>query len=302
VFSLAGRSGHDVTEMIKDVRRLLVGAALRRHRERLGLRVEDAGRVLRCHPSKISRIETGQRGVRWLDLKALIAEYGISEQESETLLAISDPTSAYGWWTDYADVLPAASSDYLLLEATASAMLVYDATRVPDLLQTADYALAIAELGLGLPGPGTPGRIVDMRLARQQAIMGERRLELSVIIGEGALRRVVGGEKVMHGQLRWLADVSVRCPWVTLQVLPLLSVAHIVIGTGSLAVLRFAGATQLGVVHLPAMSADVCLIDPADVATYTAAFAQLKASALDQGASAQLLCGLAGHGPEGAQA
>jgi transcriptional regulator with XRE-family HTH domain len=288
-----------VTEMIKDVRRLLVGAALRRHRERLGLLVEDAAHVLRCHPSKISRIETGQRAVRWLDLQALLAEYSISEQERTTLLAISDPARSHGWWSEYADVLPNASSDYLLLEATASAMLLYDATRVPDLLQTADYMRAIAALGPGLQGPGAAGRIVDMRLAQQQAIIGERRPDLSVIIGEGALHRMVGGAKVMHGQLRWLADVGARYPWITLQVLPLPSAAHIVIGASSLAVFQFAGTTQLGVVHLPAMSAGICLIDPVDVATYTAAFAQLKKSALDQTASAQLLCDLARECSEG---
>jgi transcriptional regulator with XRE-family HTH domain len=43
-------------------RRLLIGAALRRYREDLGFILEDAARVLECDRSKISRIETGQRG------------------------------------------------------------------------------------------------------------------------------------------------------------------------------------------------------------------------------------------------
>jgi transcriptional regulator with XRE-family HTH domain len=51
------------------VQRRLVGAALRRYRERLGYRLEDAARVLECNPSKISRIETGQRGIRPLELR-----------------------------------------------------------------------------------------------------------------------------------------------------------------------------------------------------------------------------------------
>ena len=36
------------------VRRLLLGAALRRYRENLGLTLEDAARVLECDRSKIS--------------------------------------------------------------------------------------------------------------------------------------------------------------------------------------------------------------------------------------------------------
>jgi transcriptional regulator with XRE-family HTH domain len=46
------------------VRRRLVGRALRRYRENLGYTLEDAARTLECDRSKISRIETGQRGIR----------------------------------------------------------------------------------------------------------------------------------------------------------------------------------------------------------------------------------------------
>jgi transcriptional regulator with XRE-family HTH domain len=288
-------NGQDVTEMTKDVQRLLVGAALRRHRERLGLRIDDAARVLRCDSSKISRIETGQRGIRWLDLQALLAEYGVREQERAALTLIADPVRAHGWWNDYADVLSSAARDFLPLETMASTMLLYDAARVPELLQTPGYTRAIVELGLALPGAGTPDRIADMRLARQQAIIGTRRPELTVVIGEAALCRTVGGAEVMHEQLHWLAEVGESYPWVTLQVLPLPSVAHIMMVASSLAILRFTGAADLGVVYLPAMSADVCVVEPADVATYIAAFEQVKTAALDPSASAQMLRYFAGE-------
>ena len=45
-------------------RRRLLGAALRRHRESLGYRLDAAARILECDRSKISRIESGQRGIR----------------------------------------------------------------------------------------------------------------------------------------------------------------------------------------------------------------------------------------------
>ena len=65
-------------------RRLLIGAALRRYREDLGFLLEDAARVLECDRSKISRIETGQRGIRPKELRELLTEYGVSEQEQST--------------------------------------------------------------------------------------------------------------------------------------------------------------------------------------------------------------------------
>ena len=59
------------------MRRRLVGGALRRYRENAGYALEDAARVLECDRSKISRIETGQRGIRRNELRDLLAEYGI---------------------------------------------------------------------------------------------------------------------------------------------------------------------------------------------------------------------------------
>jgi hypothetical protein len=41
------------------IRRRLVGSALRRYRESLGYDLGVPARILECHPSKISRIETG---------------------------------------------------------------------------------------------------------------------------------------------------------------------------------------------------------------------------------------------------
>jgi Helix-turn-helix domain len=73
------------------VRRRLLGAALRRYRENVGYTMEDVARLLECDRSKLSRIETGQRGIRLRELRELLAEYGADEGESRALQAIADP-------------------------------------------------------------------------------------------------------------------------------------------------------------------------------------------------------------------
>ena len=106
------------------VRRRLVGGALRRYRENLGYTLDDVARVLECDRSKISRIETGQRGIRGKELRELFAEYGIGEQQQEVLAAlaaIADPRAARGWWRPYADVVPGPFQDYLLVTWNHSA-------------------------------------------------------------------------------------------------------------------------------------------------------------------------------------
>ena len=76
------------------VRRRLVGGALRRYRENLGYTLDDAARILECDRSKISRIETGQRGIRGKELRELLAEYGIDDQQQAILAALADPRGA----------------------------------------------------------------------------------------------------------------------------------------------------------------------------------------------------------------
>jgi transcriptional regulator with XRE-family HTH domain len=55
------------------VRRRLIGSALRRYRENLALPLEDAADVLECDRSKLSRIESGHRGIRIKELRELLA-------------------------------------------------------------------------------------------------------------------------------------------------------------------------------------------------------------------------------------
>src|ERR1700690_205415 len=112
------------------VRRRLLRAALRRHRESAGLGLEDAARVLECDRSKISRIETGQRGIRGKELRELLAEYGGPEQEQAPLIALAHRSPQHGWWEEYRDVLPEAAQDYVVLEAAASEILAYDSSAV----------------------------------------------------------------------------------------------------------------------------------------------------------------------------
>jgi transcriptional regulator with XRE-family HTH domain len=174
------------------VRRRLLGAALRRYRESLGYRLDDAARILECDRSKICRIESGQRGIRARDLRDLLTEYGVGEQEQRTLAAIAQAPGARGWWQPYADVLPGGWLDYLITETAASQIQAYQPQLVPDLLQTREYARAVIRADPAVPA-GAQDLVLEAMLTRQQVILDERRPELAVVIGEATLHQVVGG-------------------------------------------------------------------------------------------------------------
>jgi transcriptional regulator with XRE-family HTH domain len=275
------------------VRRRLVGRALRRYRENLGYTLDEAARILECDRSKISRIETGQRGIRGKELRELLAEYGVADEQRAILTAMADPRGAFGWHREYADVLPGAWEDYLILEAGASIVSVYEAQRIPALLQTPAYARELAEADPLLADSDARERAVAAMLARQQAILGERKPDIRVVIGEAALRQEVGGPEVMEGQLGVLAGLSGDSGTVTVQILPFSSGAHAAAGVGSLAIVQFAEAPGLGLVHVGGATGGVCLEGQADLSVHTCVFEQLRVFALSPAESARHLRGLA---------
>jgi len=277
------------------VRRRLVGRALRQYREQLGYNLEDAARLLECDRSKISRIETGQRGIRPKELRELLSDhYRVPWEQQVLLVELADPRGAFGWYRDYADVLPGPQRDYLIMEAAASKISVYEAQRVPGLLQTPAYARALAETDPLLADDAARDRAVEALAARQAAVLGEQRPEVHLVIGQAALHQQVGSPAVMNEQLRMLAWEAADSGTVTVQVLPFESGAHMAAGEGTVEIVQFAGAPGQGLVHVGGVAGGTCLEGQDDLAAYAGMFDQLRAFALSPAQSALLLRGLAG--------
>src|ERR1700722_8771293 len=280
------------------VRRRLVGGALRRYRENVGYALEDAARVLECDRSKISRIETGQRGIRPKELRELLSEYGVPESDQAALVAIAGRGGQRGWWHPYAGIFSEAYLDYIIMESVASEIMAYEAQLVPDLLQTDDYARAIAAAEPAYTTSEQREDAVAAMEVRRQGVLtessGSSGRRLWVVLGEGALHQEVGGPGVLARQIRHLVELSEDLPGLTLQVLPFSAGAHAAAGSASLAILRFSDAPSLGVVYVEALSGGVYLESQADVARYIRAFALLRASALSAADSMLLLRGLGG--------
>ena len=192
------------------MRRRLVGGALRRYRENVGYALEDAARVLECDRSKISRIETGQRGIRPKELRELLAEYGVPASEQLALVSIASRGGQHSWWHPYAAALSDAYLDYVIMESAAAEIMTYEAQLIPDLLQTDEYARAIAAAEPGYETDQQRDDAVAAKAMRRQAVLNGRRL--SVVLGEGALYQAVGGAEVMAGQLAHLARLASEAP------------------------------------------------------------------------------------------
>ena len=156
------------------------------------------------------------------------------------------------------------------------------------MLQTPAYARALAEADPGLADNDARDRAVEATLARQKAILGERKPDIHVIIGEAALRQEVGGrgdagparharQDQRRQRRRHRADPAVQprgAPGCRRRL------------AGHPAV---PAAPGLGVVHLGGAGGGVLLEGQADLAAYARMFEQLRAFALSPAQSALLL-------------
>jgi len=231
------------------VRRMLVGARLRRLRTELGLSREEAAQAIRASEWKIHRLENGQVGFKDRDIIDLLARYGVSDPaEVADFLTLAREANTPGWWQHYGDVLPSWFRTYVDLEQAATLIRTYEGQFVPGLLQTDDYMRAVVR-GAHLEESGEEvGRRVRLRLARQMLLTRQGPPRLWAVVDEAALRRPVGGREVMRGQLERLIEAT-KLPNVTLQILPFAVGAHAAMGS-AFSILRFADREIPDIVYL----------------------------------------------------
>jgi transcriptional regulator with XRE-family HTH domain len=203
------------------VRRRRLAAELRGIRESKGRSGESVAVALRWSPSKISRYERAKTGLRPRDVETLLDYYQVTGAHRELLLALAEDATQKGWWEEFADILTDDYRQFIGLEHEATSIAVWHVDVVPGLLQTEAYARhIIGSYGQVEPiAPGMIGRLVKVRMRRQQALDREG-LQLSVVLDESILKRRIGGDSVMYEQLQRLVRETDR-PNLTLQVFPL---------------------------------------------------------------------------------
>jgi hypothetical protein len=268
-----------------------LGAHLRRLREAQGVSREDAGWEIRGSESKISRMELGRVSFKERDLADLLTLYGVhDEDERAALLARAREANTPGWWHRYGDVLPNWFQSYLGLEAAAALIRTYEVQFVPGLLQTKDYARAVVLLGHGHADAEEIGRRVDLRMARQQVHTRPEPPRLWAVVDEGALRRPVGGQRVMHAQVEALIDAT-KLPNVRLQVIPFHAGGHAAAG-GSFTILRFPDQDLPDVVYIEQLTSALYLDKREDVDHYAETMDRLCVEADPPTRTAEILYGI----------
>jgi hypothetical protein len=259
------------------VPRMLVGIELHRFREAAGITPEQAAYEIRASRSKISRMENGLVRFKERDITDLLTLYGI-EQIRGRLVTLARQANTPGWWSKYGDIMADWFESYLGLETAASVIRTFELQFVHGLFQTEDYARAVTLLGHTAAPADEIDRRVSLRLKRQDLLASPQPPQVWSVLDEGALRRPVGGRRVMRAQLEHLAEVA-RLRHVSIQVVPFDRGGHAAAG-GSFTVLRFSEPEVPDVVYLEQLTSALYLDKLEDVDHYLEVMNHLSTEAL----------------------
>ncbi len=208
------------------LRAQLLGQQLRQLRKDARLTLKDVGEYVRRDASTVSRFESGILPARIPEVLAYLDLCGINDpHRRDSLKRLSQDVFQKGWWDGYADEVAGSLVDRIWLESRAQGLRSFEAIVMPGLLQTRDYAETVIRAGDPDAPEGDIQRWVDIRITRQQLLTRDDPIRLVAVIDEAALRRKVGGAKVMRAQLAHLIEVGGR-PHAEILVLPAAAGAH----------------------------------------------------------------------------
>jgi transcriptional regulator with XRE-family HTH domain len=185
-----------------------LGNALREVRlsHEIGLRqfAKEVGR----DPSLISRWETGDRTPNPTDVAQLLGKLGVLGERYEQIIELAYGADDTRWLATTLPEQRAQLNALLDYESTASVITDVSPLLVPGLLQTEGYARSIMTDG-GVPTDDISNR-VTIRMGRREQFRNREAARLVALIGEAALRQMIGSPEIMADQLDFLLRMADR--------------------------------------------------------------------------------------------
>lgn len=194
-----------------------LGAQLREIRERRGLSGHELARILGWSASKVSRLESGKRGVKDIDVAVFAASCGVTGERLDHMLSLTkEPNTGYRL-KPHDESLSDELRTLIFHERTAAQIHGYEPIFIPGLAQTEDYMRALfREMGNSeaLTDVGTAAR-----LGRQNLLRGPRVPDCLFLVHENALATPVGNARIMYEQMLNLIFLMSR-PQFSVRVIP----------------------------------------------------------------------------------
>jgi transcriptional regulator with XRE-family HTH domain len=237
---------------------------LRTHRERNGWTRAYAAQRLSLSESLLEKLERAERRPQLHHPKIFDEVFGTARVFTRVYEDV------------VAEPYPAWFGPRVVYENKATTITQFEHRAVPGLHQTRDYARATFRALKPYVSTEVIEKDVDARMERQEILSRDDPPRLWSVIGEGALRQVVGSVPVTVAQLDHLLGVS-EAPNVVLQILPF-TATDAPCHNGPAVLFEFDDESP--VAYLEGWSAGQILDAPKDVAEISTALKMILGSAL----------------------
>lgn len=264
-------------------RRLAV--ELRKLREDAGLSQAEAARRVGWSKSKISRIEEPATRPSDADVRALLQLYGCDPARHPAIVQLNHDSWQRGWWTVFDD---AFTGNFVMLEAQAPCISMYETMLVPGLFQTPEYARFVYSNRQHATGADLD-RLVEARMTRKKILHQASPPHVHAVIHEAALRHVIGEEGLMRKQISELWNLATIRDNVTVQVVPFTAPVPPSALIGSFTLFSFPDDHGLDVAHAEGILGEAYVESAADLARIKVAFEHVSRAALPPEESAEWL-------------
>lgn len=267
------------------VKRRKLGNRLRQLRG--NRRAADVAKEMGWSEPTFSRAETGKKNLAVREVRKLLDIYEVDEEQRRALLILARQAQQIGWWHEYSAVLPEDFGAFADYEDEAAVQYIYQPIFVPGLFQTDDYARHIMRSNRFEDTDDEIEQRIEARSTRWELLKRAKPPRLLVVLEEAVLWRVVGNAQVMRDQLSQLLTLGQERN-ITIQVVPRTAALHAAIGA-PFTIFEFAEEDMTSVVYSEQRHSSLYVEREDIVRSYSLAFADAQATALDPQASAALI-------------
>lgn len=201
------------------IRQRRVSAELRAWRIKRGMSCKEVAKALGWSESKVSRMETGERGLYADDVAAVLGLLRVPAEIRHELMSLVRSQNERNWHEIGSAPTSRLLRDLIHFESGATAIYNFEPLLLPGLVQTAEYARTLIRKAIPARTDQEIENMVEVRMNRQRVLDRADPPQLNLIIEEMALRRTMNDPAMMIGQLQHLLAASARrC--ISIQVLP----------------------------------------------------------------------------------
>jgi transcriptional regulator with XRE-family HTH domain len=196
-----------------------VGARIKALRKSRGLTGKDLAEKTGLSAAAISKFENGRLRPTEKFTESVIQALDLSSSETYALRELSNfVNSQFARWTLSQNQVTTNQINIGIREKNSKTIRSYFNQVIPGLLQSEDYMRAVFQ-SLVQPDQENLNRVVKSRLKRQN-ILNSKRISLTFVLGEGALRTSFGSKSILKGQLKHLIEIIETRPSTEIRVLP----------------------------------------------------------------------------------